>query len=175
MLKLALPVKGGQRAEFEKQGGSPDPIAWIDAPGIVCQRVLCMTKPFSLRLETSVLGRLKRLATRRGLPPATMGAAYVDEGTRMDLHPGVEFRSTPAGRTAFVRGTRLQVWMALDAVRDFGSVPKAARALRIPALLLAGAKNYGQEFPEEMAACREEGRRPLEEIARLVPNHCFLP
>ena len=141
----------------------------------VWQCLVCMTKPFSLRLDTGALGRLERLAIRRGLPPATIGAAYVDEGTRMDLHPGVEFRSTPAGRTAFVRGTRLQVWMALDAIRDFGGVEKAARALRIPALLLAGAKNYGQEFPEEMAACREEGRRPLEEIARLVPNHCFLP
>jgi hypothetical protein len=71
--------------------------------------------------------------------------------------------------------TRLQVWMALDAIRDFGSVEKAAHALRIPTLLLAGAKNYGEEFLEEMAACREEGRRPLEELARLVPNHSFLP
>ena len=141
----------------------------------VWQCLVCMTKPISLRLDTGALGRLERLAIRRGLPPATIGAAYVDEGTRMDLHPGVEFRSTPAGRTAFVRGTRLQVWMALDAIRDFGGVEKAARALRIPALLLAGAKNYGQEFSEEMAACREAGRRPLEDIARLVPNHCFLP
>jgi hypothetical protein len=64
--------------------------------------------------------------------------------------------------------------MALDAIRDFGSVEQAARALRIPVLLLAGAKNYGAEFPEEMAACREEGCRSLEEIARLVPNHSFL-
>lgn len=121
------------------------------------------------------MGRLERLARRRGLPPATIGAACVDEGARMDLHPGVEFRSTPAGRTAFVRGTRLQVWMALDAIRDFGDVDKAARALRIPVLLVAGAQNYGRDFPEEMAACREEGRRPLEEVARLVPNHSFLP
>ena len=141
----------------------------------VWQCLLRMTRPFSLRLETGALGRLERLARRRGLPPATIGAAYVDEGTRTDLHPSVEFRSTPAGRTAYVRGTRLQVWMALDAIRDFGGVEKAARALRIPALLLAGAQNYGQEFPEEMAACREEGRRPMEDIARLVPNHCFLP
>ena len=147
----------------------------IDFGDSVCQCVLRMTKPFSLRLETGALGRLERLARRRGLPPATIGAAYVDEGTRMDLHPGVEFRSTPAGRTAFVRGTRLQVWMALDAIRDFGTVEKAARALRIPALLVAGAQNYGLDFPEEIAACREEGQRPLEEIARLVPNHSFLP
>ena len=159
--------------EAERQYGGP---LWrIDAADFVCQCVHCMTKPFSLRLDTGALGRLQRLALRRGLPPATIGAAYVDEGTRMDLHPGVEFRSTPAGRTAFVRGTRLQVWMALDAIRNFGSVEQAARALRIPALLLAGAKNYGQDFPEEMAACREEGLRPLEEIARLVPNHSFLP
>jgi hypothetical protein len=134
-----------------------------------------MTKPFSLRLDTGALGRLERLARRRGLPQATLGAAYVDEGTRMDLHPCVEFRSTPAGRTAYVRGTRLQVWMALDAIRDFGGTKQAARALRIPPLLLAGAENYGRAFPEEMTACREEGGRPLEEIARLVPNHSFLP
>jgi hypothetical protein len=134
-----------------------------------------MTKPFSLRLETGALGRLERLAARRGLAPATMGAAYVDEGTRMDLHPCVEFRSTPAGRTAYLRGTRLQVWMALDIIQDFGDVNKAAKALRIPALLVAGARAYGQDFPEEMDLCRRQGRQPLEAMARLVPNHSFLP
>lgn len=121
------------------------------------------------------MGRLEKLAKRRGVAPATMGAAYVDEGTRMDLHPGVEFRSTPAGRTAFVRGTRLQVWMAVDAIQELAGVEKAAHALRVPVLLLAGAKNYAEEFPDEMALCREEGRRPLEEMARQVPNHSFLP
>lgn len=168
-----MPEAVDSEPEWSHAGG--ERCGRFDKLAAVGQSVLCMTKPFSLRLETGALGRLERLARRRGLPPATIGAAYVDEGTRVDLHPGVEFRSTPAGRTAFVRGTRLQVWMAVDAIRDFGSVEKAARALRVPVLLLAGAENYAREFPEEMAACREEGRRPLEEVARLVPNHSFLP
>ena len=86
-----------------------------------------MTRPFSLRLETGALGGLERLASRRGLPPATIGAAYVDEGTRTDLHPSVEFRSTPAGRTAFVRGTRLQVWMGGSSIAWFNLLPSLLR------------------------------------------------
>ena len=58
-------------------------------------------------------------------------------------------------------------------------------ALRIPVLLLAGAKNYGEEFPEEMAAAgtkaggrwrRSPGWCPITRFCREAASGlCFIP
>jgi len=76
---------------------------------------------------------------------------------------------------AYVRGVRLPVWLAVETVEDCGGNPeKAARLLRLPLLLLKAALVYAKAFPAEIAADREAGHRPLEELENLVPNHSFL-
>jgi hypothetical protein len=133
------------------------------------------TKPISLRVPEDVKLELERLARRFGTSPATLGADYVTQGVRTTMHPSIESRQTPAGRMAYVRGVRLPVWLAVETVADCrGDVGKAAKLLRLPLLLLQAAINYSQAFPEEIAADREAGRQPLEELARLVPHHSFL-
>ena len=133
------------------------------------------TKPISLRVPEDVKLELERIAQRFGTSPATLGADYVTQGVRTTNHPSIEFRQTPAGRMAYVRGVRLPVWLAVETVADCdGDAGKAAKLLRLPPLLLKAAINYSQAFPAEVAADREAGRQPLEELARLVPNHSFL-
>lgn len=133
------------------------------------------TKPISLRVPEDVKLDLERIARRYGTSPATLGADYVTQGVRTTQHPSIEFRQTPAGRMAYVRGVRLPVWLAVETVADCdGDDEKAARLLRLPALLLQAALTYSRAFPDEVAADREAGRRPLEELNRLVPNHSFL-
>ena len=133
------------------------------------------TKPISLRVPEAVKLELERIAQRSGTSPATLGADFVTQGVRTTKHPSIEFRQTPAGRLAYVRGVRLPVWLAVETVEDCGGdAGKAARLLRLPPLLLQAAINYSQAFPEEIAADREAGRQPLEELDRLVPNHSFL-
>jgi hypothetical protein len=133
------------------------------------------TKPISLRVPEQVKHDLEQLARRFGTTPATLGADYLALGVRTAQHPCVEFRQTPAGRLAYLRGVRLPVWMACDTVEECGGdTAKAARLLRLPPLLVKAALAYAKAFPAEIAADREAGRRPLEELETLVPNHSFL-
>jgi hypothetical protein len=133
------------------------------------------TKPISLRVAEDVKLDLERIAHRFGTSPATLGADFVTQGVRTTQHPSIEFRQTPAGRMAYVRGVRLPVWLAVETVEDCrGDVEKAARLLRLPHLLLQAALVYAKAFPAEIAADREAGRRPLGELDSLVPNHSFL-
>jgi len=133
------------------------------------------TKPISLRVPEDVKIELERIAQRFGTSPATLGADFVTLGVRTTNHPSIEFRQTPAGRLAYVRGVRLPVWLAVETVEDCdGDADKAAKLLRLPPLLLKAAIHYSRAFPNEIAADREAGRQPLEELDRLVPNHSFL-
>ena len=97
------------------------------------------------------------------------------KAVRTAKHPSIEFRQTPAGRMAYVRGVRLPVWLAVETVEDCGgNAEKAAKLLRLPVLLLKAALVYAKGFPEEIAADQEAGHRPLDELENLVPNHAFL-
>ena len=129
----------------------------------------------SLRIDPKVKSQLESIARRFGTSPATLGADYVTEGVRTTMHPSIEFRQTPAGRMAYVRGVRLPVWLAQETVKDCGGdAEEAARLLRLPALLLKAALIYAKAFPKEISAARSAGHRPLEDLDNLVPNHSFL-
>ena len=133
------------------------------------------TKPISLRVAEDVKADLEHIARRLGTNPATLGADYLTQGVRTAKHPSIEFRQTPAGRMAYVRGVRLPVWLAVETVEDCGgNAEKAAKLLRLPVLLLKAALVYAKGFPEEIAADQEAGHRPLDELENLVPNHAFL-
>jgi hypothetical protein len=62
------------------------------------------TQTFSARWSTDVLDRLKRRSEMAGTNKSRLAERYVDEGTRMDEHPGIVFRGGPAGRRAAVAG-----------------------------------------------------------------------
>lgn len=140
------------------------------------QCVHCMaTKPLSLRIPAEVKSELEHIARRFGTSPATLGADFLSQGVRAIRHPSIEFRQTPAGRMAYIRGVRLPVWLAVETVQDCaGKAEKAAKLLRLPLLLLKAALVYAKAFPDEIAADREAGHRPLEELETLVPHHSFL-
>ena len=133
------------------------------------------TKPISLRVDPQIKVQLQDIARRFGTSPATLGADYVTEGVRTTMHPSIEFRQTPVGRMAYVRGLRLPVWLARDTVEDCGGdAEKAAKLLRLRPLLLKAALLYAKAFPQEINAARAAGYRPLDDLDRLVPNHSFL-
>jgi hypothetical protein len=78
------------------------------------------TKPISVRVSESVKLELEQIARRFGTRPATLGADYVTQGVRTTRHPSIEFRQTPAGRMAYVRGVRLPVWLAVETSEECG-------------------------------------------------------
>ena len=51
-----------------------------------------------------MLDRLERRSELAGTNKSRLAERYVDEGTRMDEHPGIVFRDGPAGRRAAVAG-----------------------------------------------------------------------
>jgi hypothetical protein len=132
------------------------------------------TTPVSLRVNRDTKTQLEQIARRFGTTPATLGADFLTQGVRMTNHPSIEFRQTPAGRMAYVHGLRLPVWLAVQTIEECdGDADEAARLLRLPPLLLRAALTYASAFSDEIATDREAGRAPLEDLARLVPNHSF--
>ena len=58
------------------------------------------TQAFSARWDVDVLDRLERRSDLAGTNKSRLAERYVDEGTRMDEHPGIVFRGGPTGRRA---------------------------------------------------------------------------
>jgi hypothetical protein len=76
-----------------------------------------MSTPRSIRFEPGVVSRLADYVARRpGLSGASVAARLVDEGLRMEEHPGVIFRDGPAGRRATLVGGP-DVWEVIRVVR----------------------------------------------------------
>jgi uncharacterized protein (DUF433 family) len=104
----------------------------------------------SFRFSEGTLKRLDERAhdireTRTGL-----AERYVEEGLRMDEHPGIGFADGPAGRRAILLGTGLDVWEVVDTVKqNRGSVDAASRYLELPAATIRTAVRYYAAFPDE--------------------------
>ncbi|MDK3255973.1 hypothetical protein [Blastococcus capsensis] len=121
-----------------------------------------MATPTSIRFDDLVTERLSLYVARHpGLTRSAVAARYVDEGLRMDEHPGVLFREGPAGRRATVVGGP-DVWEIIRAV-------KAARAgepdlsdddlltmlqdnTGVPRRMTRIALDYWGAYPEEVDA-----------------------
>ena len=70
---------------------------WSPSVGFVLQ-CSSMSTPVSVRFPEDVAGRLRRRSTRTGEPASGLVVRLVDEGMRMEEHPGVVFRYARAGR-----------------------------------------------------------------------------
>ena len=91
-----------------------------------------MATPRSVRFDDSVVERLASYVSRHpGLTASSVAARLVDEGLRMEEHPGVMFRDGPMGRRATLVGGP-DVWEVIRALR---SARSAEPALAQPELL----------------------------------------
>ena len=105
----------------------------------------------SFRFSETTLSRLEARAhevreTRTGL-----AERYVEEGLRMDEHPGIGFADGPAGRRAVLLGSGLDVWEVVATVRQpGGSVDAASRYLELPVSAVRTAVRYYATFPGEI-------------------------
>lgn len=81
---------------------------------------------------------------------------YLEEGVRMDEHPGIHFVDGPRGRRPAVIGTGLDVWEIVEVAKDNeGSVEETAAYLEIdPRLVESAIRYYGsnQEEIDDWAA-----------------------
>ena len=128
-----------------------------------------MSTPRSIRFEPGVVSRLADYVARRpGLSGASVAARLVDEGLRMEEHPGVIFRDGPAGRRATLVGGP-DVWEVIRAVRSARAAePELSQSdvldlvevnSGLPPRQLQTAVDYWGAYPAEVDALVEQADR----------------
>lgn len=124
-------------------------------------------KPFSIRMSGRVLERLDSGARRRGEPKARTAERLIDEGLRMEDHPGIVFRDGPAGRRAALAAGP-DIWEVIETLRGTGLTGEPAiaataewGALRLTQVRAAVAyyADFRDEIDERIAFNRSEAER----------------
>jgi hypothetical protein len=125
-------------------------------------------KPFSIRMSAGTLQRLDSGARRRGEAKARTAERLIDEGLRMEDHPGIVFRDGPAGRRAAlaggpdvwevietVKGTSLAGDAAINAAAEWGALTQAQVRMAV---------RYYADFQDEVDERIELNRREAERL-----------
>lgn len=112
------------------------------------------TQTFSARWNADVISRLRRRSELAGTNKSRLAERYVDEGTRMDEHPGIVFRSGPAGRRAALAGGP-DLWEVLTTLksgkaRGEEAISATADLLSLTDTQVRTAVRYYGAFPEEV-------------------------
>jgi hypothetical protein len=114
-----------------------------------------MSTPVSVRFPEDVALRLRRTSSRTGEPASGLVVRLVDEGMRMDEHPGIVFRDGPAGRRAGLAGGP-DVWEVVVVLNELGrvgsraAVAKTAKWLGLTESQVRTAEGYYGAYPAEI-------------------------
>lgn len=125
-------------------------------------------KPFSIRMSDRTLERLDAGARRRGEPKARTAERLIDEGLRMEDHPGIVFRDGPAGRRAAL-ASGPDVWEVIETLRGTGRSGEAAISATAewggltPAQVRVAVRYYA-DFSEEIDERIDSNRREAERL-----------
>src|SRR3989454_6564162 len=131
-------------------------------PALVCANVYAEMKKSEtllIRLTPEERKDLNDLSRFRRTPPTILAAQFIAEGLRLARFPGIEFCNTPLGRMAYLKNSRLAVWLLRELVAQAGSVKKVAALIGRSAVQLEGALRYAKAFPEELKVAARLNRR----------------
>lgn len=123
---------------------------------MTCDYTVAMTV-LSIRFKRpGAYERLKRHAAERAESISGVGERLIDEGLRMEAHPGIVFRDGPTGRRAGLAAGP-DVWEVVGLLRGLrGGVERrvaaAAERLGLTVGQVRAASRYYAEFPEEIDA-----------------------
>jgi uncharacterized protein (DUF433 family) len=117
----------------------------------------------SFRFSPVTVERLKRRSDEAGQPQAALAERYIDEGIRMDEHPGIYFRDGSAGRRPALLGSRLDVAQIVETLRqNDNSIEQVAEYLDLPPAQIEVAVRYYAANRDEVEAWIEESRAVAE-------------
>jgi hypothetical protein len=107
-----------------------------------------------IRIGSDTLGALRERSAQTGEPIVRLAQRYIDEGLRVDRHPGIAFRNGPAGRRAVVVGGP-DVWEVIAAARSAPErgdelIEALTERLGVPAERIRIAARYYAEYPDEI-------------------------
>jgi hypothetical protein len=126
------------------------------------------SRHLSLRVRADLHKRLtSRAHSAGGESRSRLAARLIDEGLRMDAHPGIVFRSGPGGRRAGLTGGP-DVWEIARVLRDVKgrdetAIEKTATLTGLAIYQVRAAARYYQEFTEEVDAWIAEVDHQAEE------------
>ena len=116
-----------------------------------------MTAPLPIRFRKSTLARLRlRSQAVPGSTPSGLAQRFVEEGLRMEEHPGIVFKNGPTGRRAALSNGP-DVWEVARALREIDdrgddSVAAVAELMSLPAAKVHVALRYYGDYPDEIDA-----------------------
>jgi len=117
---------------------------------------------------SDTLRRLDRRARAEGHSRSNLIQRYVSEGIEMDEHPGIVFRSGPAGRRPGLLGGP-DVWEVVAVFRSFDDLKRTADWLDQPVSAAETALRYydahGDDI-DEWIRRNEEAAEAAERVAR---------
>lgn len=103
----------------------------------------------STRYPNETLQRLERRARGEGHSRSALIQRYVAEGLEMDEHPGIVFRSGPAGRRPGL-ASGSDVWEVIAVHRSFDDPERTAGWLDLPTSAIATALRYYEAHRDEI-------------------------
>jgi len=113
----------------------------------------------SFRFDPRTLARLKHRSHEVGATQAALAERYIDEGMRVDEHPGIYFREGGSGRRPALLGTRLDVAQIIETLRqNENSIEETAEYLDIPAEQVETAVRYYAAYRNEVDEWIEQSR-----------------
>jgi hypothetical protein len=110
----------------------------------------------SIRMPDKTRDQLEATAEACGETRSSLMQRYIEEGLRMDRHPGILFRPGPAGRRpALASGP--DVWEVVRVVRNVEkrgdrAIAEAASWLGLPVAQVRIAVDYYANYPAEIDA-----------------------
>jgi hypothetical protein len=112
------------------------------------------SRHLTLRLDPDTLERLDAQSQRAGQARSELARTLLEEGLRMQAHPGIVFRSGPAGRRPGLAGGP-DVWEVARVLRGVGAKGEAAvtRTAELTGLSPAQVRvalRYYAEYPREI-------------------------
>lgn len=124
--------------------------------------------PVSTRYPSDMLSRLDRRARAEGHSRSTLIQRYVAEGVEMDEHPGIVFRSGPAGRRPGLNGGP-DIWEVVAVHRSFDDTQRTADWLDQQTSAIETALHYYEVHRaeiDEWIQRNEEAAEAAERVAR---------
>lgn len=115
---------------------------------------MAAARQFSARLDADVVDRLERHAARSGLNKSRLADRYIDEGMRIEDHPGIVFRDGPTGRRAGLAAGP-DVWEVISALRSTrldgdAAIQAVAEWSALTVRQVRAAVGYHSEYPAEI-------------------------
>ena len=107
-----------------------------------------------IRIATETLRALRERSAQSGEPIVRLAQRYIDEGMRLDRHPGVVFRDGPAGRRPVLVGGP-DVWEVIAGARSAPErgenlIEALAERVGVPPDKIRVAVRYYAEYPDEI-------------------------